>query len=178
MPPNLRESLMNANDHAVALRPLRTGDAGWVLARHGEIYALEEGYDQSFEAVVASILAGFLTRASPRERGWIAHRGVGTDEERLGCAFVMAEQDEASTCRLRLVLVEPHARGLGLGQRLLDEAISWARTKGYRRMVLWTHESHRAAGKLYARNGFTLQASMPTEAFGQNVVDETWSRDL
>jgi GNAT superfamily N-acetyltransferase len=146
--------------------------------RHGVLYAAEEGYDHEFEAVVVGILGGVLERASPRERGWIAVRGGELDGERLGCLFVVEEPDEPSTCRLRLVLVEPRARGLGLGQRMLDEAIAWAREAGYRRMVLWTHESHRAAGRLYARNGFALLSATPARAFGQDVVDQTWARDL
>lgn len=157
----------------VALDALRPGDAGWVIARHAELYARDEGYDASFEGLVAQILGGFLQAHDPaRERGWIARSGA----RRLGSIFVMAE--DAETARLRLVLVEPEARGTGLAQRMLDAALSFARAAGYRRMLLWTHESHRAAGRLYARNGFALTAAAPARAFGCDVVDQTWERAL
>ncbi|WP_318248251.1 GNAT family N-acetyltransferase, partial [Xinfangfangia pollutisoli] len=157
----------------VTLTPLQPGDAGWVIARHGAVYARDEGYDASFEALVAEILAGFLRRHDPtREAGWIARQG----SRRLGSIFVMAE--DAETARLRLVFLEAEARGTGLAQRLLDTALGFARAAGYRRMVLWTHESHRAAGRLYAKNGFALTASTPARAFGCDVVDQTWERAL
>lgn len=187
LPASRREAVASTLERALALftgatevtiRALRPGDVGWVLERHGALYAEEEGYDQGFEAVVVRILAEFLERGDPRERGWIAVRGCGASEERLGCIFVMAEPEVQATCRLRLVLVDPQARGTGLGQRMLDDALEWARAQGYARIVLWTHESHQAAGRLYARNGFVLRSSQPTRAFGQNVIDQTWDRDL
>ncbi len=158
----------------VALRPLRTGDSGWVLSRHGYLYAEEQGYDQRFEGVVASILAGFLERKDPREAGWIAHRGSEDGEERLGCCFVMAEPDEprSAACgwcwsnRMRAVSAWDNA--------FSTTAIDWSRAAGYERMVLWTHESHHAAGRLYARNGFALLSSQAARAYGQEVVDQTW----
>lgn len=159
------------------LRDLRPGDAGLVIARHAALYARDEGYDGSFEALVAEILAAFLTRATPdRERGWIAE---GSGGQMLGSIFCMAEgPDEPGTARLRLFLIEPEARGTGLAQRMIEACLDFARAAGYRQMRLWTHESHQAAGKLYARNGFRLISSAPARAFSCDVVDQTWQRDL
>jgi GNAT superfamily N-acetyltransferase len=155
------------------LRDLEPGDAGWVISRHGALYAAEEGYDHTFEALVAEIMAEFLRRADPvRERGWIAEDG-GTP---LGSIFCMA--DDPDTARLRLFLIDPAARGTGLAQVMLDTCMSFARAAGYRHMRLWTHESHRAAGRLYARNGFVMTDTAPARAFGQDVVDQTWERVL
>lgn len=160
--PDLSEEVLEFAD-------LSPGDPGWVVSRHGALYAQEEGYDTRFEALVARIVADFLeTRASGTDMAWIARSG----EDRLGCIFCVREDVE--TARLRLFLVEPCARGRGIGRRLLDEAIAFARAAGYRRMVLWTHESHRAACALYAIAGFRLIASAPAMAFGQAVVDQTW----
>lgn len=161
----------------ITLTPFRPADARWLTERHGALYAEAEGFDASFPALVAEILAEFIARQqavppATGEAGWIARRG----DERLGSIFVVREG--ATTAKLRLVLLEPQARGTGLGQRLLDTALDFARRAGYARMRLWTHESHRAAGKLYARNGFSLIDSQPGRAFGQEVVSQTWERAL
>ena len=167
------ERLIAGGAGEVTLRDLRPGDAGWIVSRHGALYAEDEGYDSGFEALVAEIVAGFLRAHDPRrERGWIAARG----EARVGSIFCVRETDEVS--RLRLFLVEKSERGIGLAQRLLDACLDFARGAGYRRMRLWTHESHKAAGRAYARNGFRLVASAPARAFGQDVVDQTWERSL
>lgn len=155
------------------LRPFTAADADWLIARHGTLYAEEEGYDCSFEALVAGIVADFLAnRRDGREEGWILWR----DGARLGSVFVVEEAP--AVAKLRLVLLEPAARGGGRAQRMLDRALGFARQAGYARMRLWTHESHRAAGRLYARNGFRLTESTPARAFGQDVVDQIWERDL
>lgn len=157
----------------VGLRDLRPGDAGWITARHGALYAEDEGYDASFEALVAEILAAFLRGRDPaRERGWIAER-AGTP---LGSIFCMRESNDVA--RLRLFFVERPERGTGLAQRMLDACLDFARAAGYRRMTLWTHESHRAAGRLYARNGFALTATRAARSFGQDTVEQEWERDL
>lgn len=168
--------LMIAPD-AVDLRSLQPGDAGWVIGRHGALYAQDEGYDQRFESLVAGIVAGFLDRGDTgRERGWIAVDATG---DRLGCIFCMAEgPDQPDIARLRLFLLEPDARGTGLAQRMIETCLGFARDAGYRHIRLWTHESHRAAGRLYERNGFTLTSRTEGEAFGQKVVDQTWERPL
>lgn len=153
----------------VILRGLQPGDGGWVVSRHGALYAAEEGYDATFEALVAEIVAGFLRRHDPScEAGWIADRAG----DRLGSIFVVREA--ADVAKLRLFLLEPQARGTGLARRMLDSAMGFARAAGYGRMRLWTHESHVAAGRLYARAGFHLVSSTPGHAFGQPVVDQIW----
>jgi len=158
---------------AIALHPFQPEDADWLVARHGALYAAEEGFDESFPRLVSGIVAEFLAqRLEGREAGWIAWRG----DQRLGSIFVVEE--DAQTAKLRLVLLEPAARGTGLAQRLLEHALDFARGAGYGRMRLWTHESHRAAGRLYARNGFALVASEAKRSFGQDVVAQTWERDL
>lgn len=167
------EAALSGRDPPVTLRDLAPGDGGWVIERHAALYAAEEGYDAGFEVLVAGIVAAFLQARDPaRERAWIAVRGA----ERLGSIFCVAEAPEVA--KLRLFLLEPEVRGTGLAQRMLGECMGFARDAGYRRMRLWTHESHRAAGRLYARNGFRLVESTPGRAFGQDVVDQIWERAL
>lgn len=162
------EALMTAPGE-IELTDLRTGDAGWVIARHAELYAAEEGYDARFEALVAEIVAGYLRDHDPEwERAWIARQGG----RRLGSIFCVRVDDE--TAKLRLFLVEPAARGTGLGRRLLLACMDYARARGYRRMVLWTHASHRAACALYAAHGWRMVEEVPVQAFGQEVIDQTW----
>jgi DNA-binding MarR family transcriptional regulator/predicted GNAT family acetyltransferase len=157
----------------VQLRALEPGDAGWIIARHAALYAADEGFDTSFEALVAEILAAFIRSHDPaRERGWIAVRG----DQRLGSIFCVAGAD--GTAKLRLFFVEKAARGSGLAQQMLDTCLTFARAAGYPRMRLWTHESHRAAGRLYARNGFALIDRRATRSFGQDLVEQTWERVL
>lgn len=151
-----------------AIRGLAPGDAGWIIGTHGALYARDEGYDLSFEALVARILADFLDRADPREAAWVAEGGG----QRLGTISCMHEDD--GTARLRLFILLPESRGMGLGQRLHDTCVDFARRKGYRRMVLWTHESHRVACALYAKNGWRLVRSVAARAYGQDVVDQDW----
>jgi GNAT superfamily N-acetyltransferase/ribosomal protein S19E (S16A) len=180
IPESRRAALADALSAARALiepqeaeiRGLEPGDAGWVIGIHGALYAREEGYDQSFEALVARIMADFLDRADPREAAWIAVSGG----QRLGTISCMREDEE--TARLRLFILVPEARGLGLGQRLHDACLAFARAQGYRRMMLWTHESHRAACALYARNGWRLVRSASGRAYGQDVVDQDWEITL
>jgi GNAT superfamily N-acetyltransferase len=148
-------------------------DADWLVARHGDLYALDEGFDASFPDLVRQILDAFVAHHDPAtEGGWI----LWQDDRRIGSVFVVRESSD--TAKLRLVLLEPEARGLGLGQRLLDQAIGFARAAGYRRMRLWTHESQRAAGRLYARNGFDFVASEPRQSFGCDVVAQYWERGI
>lgn len=157
----------------LTLAPLAPGDAGWVIERHGALYAAEEGYDARFEALVARVLAEFLEGHDPAcERGFIAW----AEGRRLGSVFVVREGP--GVARLRLFLLEPQARGLGLGRRMLAEALAFARGAGYRRMVLWTHESHAAACALYEATGWQLTARREAEAFGQAVVDLEYEINL
>lgn len=158
----------------VVLDRLRIGDAGWLIQRHGELYAQEAGFDATFEPLVARILADFLDAHDPvRERGWIARAG----DRRLGSIFCV-QGPVPDAAKLRLFLLEPDMRGIGLGQRLLDTCMGFARGAGYARMTLWTHESHRAACALYARNGFDCIASKPVRNFGQDLVEQEWARVL
>jgi GNAT superfamily N-acetyltransferase len=158
----------------VILRDLRIGDAGWLIEQHAVLYARDEGFDGSFEALVAEVLAAYLRHHDPAtERGWIAE----ADGRRLGSIFCV-QSGEPGVAKLRLFLLLPEARGRGLGQRLLDECLGFARAAGYRRLKLWTHESHRAACALYARNGFACTASFPVHSFGQDLVEQSWEIGL
>ena len=155
------------------LRSLRSGDIGWLTHRHGVLYAEEYGYDERFEALVAEI-AGHFVRAFDveRERCWIAER----DGEILGCVFLVKKS--RTVAKLRLLLVEPDARGLGLGARLVDECIAFARQAGYRKMVLWTQSELLAARRIYEQRGFRRVAQEPHKSFGRDLVAETWERRL
>lgn len=157
----------------IALRDLATGDAGWLIQRHAELYARDEGFDASFEALVAEILADFIRNHDPGcERAFIAHRGA----ERLGSVFCVRQ--DAQTAKLRLFLLEPHMRGAGLGRRLLEACMGYASQGGYRRMVLWTHASHRAACALYARAGWRRVSSKPVVSFGVPLEEQGWEVEL
>ncbi len=164
---------LRADAPAVVLRQLAIGDAGWLIQQHAEIYAGEEGFDASFEPLVADILSDHMRNRDPAcERAWIAARGP----ERLGSIFCVRE--DATTAKLRLFLLVPDARGLGLGKRLIRTCIAYARDKGYARMRLWTHASHRAACALYAAHGFDLTDSRPVRSFGADLVQQTWELRL
>jgi GNAT superfamily N-acetyltransferase len=158
----------------VTLRDLETGDAGWLVERHAVLYARDDGFDASFGALVAEILAAYIrTRDPATERAFIAL----AQGRRVGSVVCM-RGDEPSVARLRLFLVEPDWRGRGLGQRLLEACLGFAREAEYRRLRLRTHESHRAACALYARNGFRLATRRPVRSFGQDLVEQSWEIDL
>ena len=158
----------------IAFRDLAIGDAGWLIQRHGELYAKAEGFDASFEPLVAEILVDFIrNRDADTERAWIAYRG----KERLGSIFCV-KSGTPGVAKLRLFLVEPDARGLGLGQRLLDLCVAHARSKGFHTLRLWTHASHRAACALYAKNGFQCTDHSPVHSFGVDLIEQTWELDL
>lgn len=155
------------------LREPGPGDFGWVVQRHGALYAAEYGYDAEFEALVAGVVADFARQHDPaRERCWIAE----LDGRPVGCVFLVRATDAVG--KLRLFLVEPSARGYGIGQRLIDECVGFARRAGYRRMTLWTQSELLAARRLYARTGFRLVAEEPNHSFGKALVSETWELDL
>jgi len=158
---------------AYTLRPLRPGDIGWVTHRHGVLYAAEYGYDVRFEALVAEIAAHFVQAFDvERERCWIAER----DGEILGCVFLVSKT--RTVAKLRLLLVEPGARGLGLGARLVDECIAFARHAGYRKIVLWTQSELLAARCIYEQRGFRRIAQEAHKSFGRDLVAETWALSL
>nr|WP_254695510.1 GNAT family N-acetyltransferase [Oceanicola sp. D3] len=155
------------------MKDLSPGDAGWIVERHGQLYARDEGYDASFEALVAEIMAEFIRSHDPaRERGWIAWGGG----RRLGSVFCVARSPD--TAQLRLFFLEPEARGLGLGRKMLDACLTFAREKGYRELVLWTHESHQAACRLYDKAGFQRIGSRPMHEYGQDTVIIDYRIDL
>ncbi len=158
----------------VVLGPLAPGDLGWLTEQHALHYAQSDGFDSSFEVLVARILADFVETHDPnRERAWIARRGG----QRLGSIFCV-QGPEPDVAKLRLFFLLPEARGLGLGKRLLQTCIGFARSRDYRRLVLWTHESHRAACALYEKAGFTCDGSKPVTSFGVDLVEQHWSIDL
>lgn len=153
----------------LVLRPFASDDLEWLVEVHG-VYREAEGFDETFQPLVRSILDAFMADHDPAcEAGWIATRGA----MRLGSIFCV--RHDAETAKLRLFLTLPEARGQGVGFRLLTTCTSFAREAGYRGMTLWTHESHRAACALYARNGWSCQSSKPVHSFGQDLVEQVWT---
>lgn len=158
---------------AVTLRTHRPGDIGWVISAHGAIYAEEFGWDERFEALVAGIGAQFIDKFQPaRERCWIAE----LDGERVGSVFLV--QSSKTVAKLRLLILDPKARGLGIGKRLVDECIAHARKLGYRKLALWTQSSLLAARGIYKQAGFKLVSTEPHESFGVKLVGEYWELKL
>jgi GNAT superfamily N-acetyltransferase len=146
---------------------------GWVIQRHGEVYAEEFGWDIDFEGLVARIVADFHTNRKPdRERAWIAT----VDGERAGCVFC-CERDE-HTAQLRILLVEPSARGLGIGSRLVDECVEFARRAGYGSIVLWTNSVLTSARRIYEAAGFELVSEEPHHSFGHDLIGQNWELGL
>ena len=168
------EALLDAPPpETVTLRPHRPGDMGWVVERHAMVYGREYGWGEKIEAVTAHIVADFLDNFDPaRARCWIAERGG----ERVGCVFLVPDEEggDPAVARLRLLLLEPSARGTGLGRRLVTECIAFARSAGYRDVVLWTHAVLAAARGIYAAAGFKLERTWTHDEFGVEEVSETW----
>jgi DNA-binding MarR family transcriptional regulator/GNAT superfamily N-acetyltransferase len=170
-----------AKTSAFTLRSQRPGDIGWVVSRHGALYAQEFGWDMRFEALVAHIAAGFVEHFdAQREACWIAER----DGQRIGSVFLVQASDDDSravepgTAQLRMLLVEPSARGLGLGVALVNECERFARHAGYRRIRLWTNSLLLAARGIYLKAGYRLVASEAHHSFGHDLVGETWELGL
>jgi DNA-binding MarR family transcriptional regulator/GNAT superfamily N-acetyltransferase len=155
------------------LRQPRHGDFGWIVSRHAELYAQEYGWTEPFEGLCAQIVADFVNKYDPKcERCWIAE----LDGENVGTVMLVKDSDEVA--RIRLLLVDPKARGLGLGQRLVDECVSFARAAGYKKITLWTHSVLTAARHVYEKAGFTITSSEKKHSWGQDVVAEYWDLDL
>lgn len=154
-------------------RDLQIGDAGWIAARHGELYAKDEGYNAHFEGFVMRLLAEFIdTRDPATERAFIPDlNGL-----RLGSVFCV--RDDEHTARLRMFFLEPWARGLGMAPKMLEAVIDHARATGARKLVLWTHDSHVAAGQLYKRRGFELKGERKVHAFGIDTLEQEFELPL
>lgn len=155
------------------LRPLQVGDIGWIVHRQGILYAREYGWDESYEALAAEILAGFVKSFDPEyENAWIAER----EGEVVGSVFLMRKSAEVA--KLRLLYVEPSARGLGIGRRLVDKCIGFARAKGYKTLTLWTNDVLASARRIYQAAGFRLVAEERHHSFGKDLVGQTWDLAL
>lgn len=149
------------------------GDLGWVVMAHGELYANEFGWDASMEALTASIVSDYASGHDPdREAAWIAE----LDGRRVGCVFCVAADE--TTAQLRLLLVDPEARGRGLGSRLVDQCVAFARRARYRRMILWTNHPLRTARRVYVSRGFTLVRKEPHHSFGVDLIGQVYELDL
>jgi DNA-binding MarR family transcriptional regulator/N-acetylglutamate synthase-like GNAT family acetyltransferase len=169
----IRQVFDNRPPGVVVLRAPRAGDYGWVIERHGALYAQEYAWNEEFEALVARIVADYAAkRSDPREAAWIAE----LDGERAGCIFCVKKN--AATAQLRLLLVEPTARGHGIGRRLVDECVRFARDHGYKRMVLWTNDVLHSARRIYEAAGFELVKSGKHHSFGHDLVEQTWQLEL
>jgi len=170
------ESLLDKAGPAPKTYTLRSptfGDFGWIVSRHAELYAQEYGWSEPFEGLCAGIVADFANKNDPnRERCWIAEM----NGENVGCVMLVKDNDEVA--RVRLLLVDPKARGLGLGARLVEECVNFAREAGYKRVTLWTHSVLTAARHIYEKAGFTLTSSEKRHTWGKDVVAEYWDLDL
>ena len=158
---------------AFVLRPPGPGDFGWVVHRHGVLYAEEYGWDETFEALVARIVADYVDHRDPqRASAWIAE----VDGEPVGCVFCVKKADEIA--QLRLLLVEPRARGMGIGTRLVEDCLRFARRAGYEEMMLWTNDVLEQARRIYERAGFQLVEEERHHSFGHDLVGQNWWRRL
>ena len=163
-------------DQAAIIRPLeQPGDLGWVVKAHGEVYASEFGWDPTFEALVARIAGDYGAGHDPaREAAWIAE----LDGRRVGCVVCVADAADPEAARLRILLVHPDGRGQGLGGRLVDACVAFARSAGYARLRLWTNHPLAAARRIYLARGFRLTAEEPHHSFGVELVGQTYELDL
>ncbi|SRR5579883_691693 len=164
---------MTSNSHELTLRDHKIGDIGWIIYRHAKIYEEEYGWNEQFEALVAEVAAKFLKRNDPvRERCWIAE----IDGEFAGCIFLVDNGNNVA--KLRLLLVEPAARGKGVGRRLIEECLEFAQRAEYRKIILWTNDVLLAARHLYETFGFRLVEEEPNTLFGPMTMAQTWELSL
>ncbi|MDP2295823.1 MAG: helix-turn-helix domain-containing GNAT family N-acetyltransferase [Pseudolabrys sp.] len=170
----LLEGEAPARQRAYTLRAPKPGDFGWIVAEHARVYSREYGWDHTFEGLVAQIVAGFVNKNDPScERCWIAE----LDGENVG-SVMLVKDEQPDTARIRLLLVDEKARGLGVGARLTDECIRFAREAGYKKTTLWTHSILVAARHIYQKAGFTLTSSETRHSWGKDVVSEIWDMEL
>ncbi|HTL25808.1 MAG TPA: helix-turn-helix domain-containing GNAT family N-acetyltransferase [Burkholderiales bacterium] len=159
----------------VVIRPYRLGDIGWAIERHARVYAAEYGWNAEFEALVAKLFARFASEHDPAsERCWIAE----LDGERAGCVFVVRNEEDRSMAQLRCLLVDPTARGFGIGRKLVARCIAFARSAGYPKMMLWTNDVLVSARRIYEAAGFRLAREEPHRSFGHDLVGQFWVLDL
>lgn len=159
----------------IIIREHRIGDIGWAIEQHGRLYAAEFGWNGEFEALVATLFARFATQHDPAaERFWVAE----ADAERAGCVFVVRNERDPLAAQLRCLLVDPRARGLGLGRILVEECIRFAKSAAYERMVLWTNDVLIAARRIYEAAGFSLVEEAPHHSFGHDLIGQVWARTL
>jgi DNA-binding MarR family transcriptional regulator/GNAT superfamily N-acetyltransferase len=175
---NVQDMLSDQNTDAaqgVLIRTYRMGDIGWAIERHAQLYAEEYEWNEEFEALVAKLFARFANEHDPaKERLWVAE----LEGERVGCVFVVRNEEDPSAAQLRCLLVDPKGRGLGIGKRLVTECIAFARSAGYRRIMLWTNDVLIAARKIYLAAGFVLVKEEPHHSFGHDLVGQIWSLEL
>jgi DNA-binding MarR family transcriptional regulator/GNAT superfamily N-acetyltransferase len=163
-----------AADEELSLRPLRPGDVGWIIYRQAILYTQEHGWDWTYEGLASRILGAFVAEFDPaREDGWVAERGGAI----VGSIFLM-KSDDPRVAKLRLLYVEPSARGSGLGRKLVDTCIARARELGYRQLTLWTNDILVAARRIYQAAGFRLISEEPHHSFGHDLVGQTWTLEL
>jgi len=160
--------------HVIVRRADRPGDLGWVVMAHGEVYDQQFGWNTDFEALVAKIVAEYAAEHDPaKEAAWIAE----VDGKRTGCIFLVAG-DEPGVAKLRILLVIPTGRGLGVGTRLVEECLAFAREAGYRQVTLWTNDVLVSARRIYQNFGFTLTDEEPHHSFGHDLIGQNWTLDL
>jgi len=163
------------DEPAYRLRAPKSGDFGWIVQSHGELYAREYGWTFPMEALVARVVADYIEKFDPAfERCWIAER----HGENVGCVFVQKDRDREGVAKLRMLLVRPSARGLGLGRRLVDECTRFARDAGYHTISLWTHTDLTTARKIYADVGYVMIREEVHDSFGTPLTSETWEMKL
>ncbi|WP_233840670.1 helix-turn-helix domain-containing GNAT family N-acetyltransferase [Dyella sp. 2HG41-7] len=159
----------------ITVRTHRMGDIGWAIERHGQLYADEFNLNSEFEALVTTLFAQFATKHDPaKERMWVAE----VDGERVGCVFVVRNADDPNIAQLRCLIVDPKARGLGIGKRLVDECLAFAKSAGYPKIMLWTNDLLVSARRIYQGAGFSLESEKRHHSFGHDLVGQVWSREL